>query len=52
MHVVQNGRLLGVLDLDSPQLARFDHEDRAGLIAAVDLLLLNTDFTRVADTVA
>jgi GAF domain-containing protein len=50
--LIQNGRLLGVLDLDSPQLARFDHEDRAGLIAAVDLLLLNTDFTRVADTVA
>jgi GAF domain-containing protein len=48
--LIQNGRLLGVLDLDSPQLARFDHEDRSGLIAAVDLLLLHTDFTRIADT--
>ncbi len=50
--LIQNGRLLGVLDLDSPQLARFDHEDRAGLIAAADLLLLHTDFTRIADAVA
>jgi GAF domain-containing protein len=48
--LIQNGRLLGVLDLDSPQLARFDHEDRSGLIAAVDLLLLHTDFTRIAGT--
>src|SRR5216684_6070664 len=47
--LIQNGRLLGVLDLDSPQLARFDHDDRAGLIAAVDLLLQHTDFTRIAD---
>ena len=50
--LVQNGRLLGVLDLDSPQLARFDHDDSAGLIAAVDLLLQHTDFTRIADAVA
>src|SRR5882757_2171797 len=50
--LIQNGRLLGVLDLDSPQLARFDHEDRSGLMAAVDLLLLHADFTRIADTVA
>jgi L-methionine (R)-S-oxide reductase len=49
--LVQDGRLLGVLDLDSPQLARFDEEDRAGLIAAVDLLLLHTDFTRIVDPV-
>ncbi len=27
------GRLLGVLDLDSPELARFDHADRTGLEA-------------------
>ena len=47
--LVQDGRLLGVLDLDSPQLSRFDHEDRSGLVAAVDLLLLHTDFTRIAD---
>ncbi len=27
----KNGRVLGVLELDSPDLARFDEEDRAGL---------------------
>jgi L-methionine (R)-S-oxide reductase len=50
--LIQDGRLLGVLDLDSPQLARFDAEDRAGLLAAVDLLLRQTDFTRIVDGVA
>jgi L-methionine (R)-S-oxide reductase len=28
---LHDGELLGVLDLDSPRLARFDEEDRAGL---------------------
>jgi GAF domain-containing protein len=45
--LIQNGRLLGVLDLDSPLLARFDHDDLAGLTAAVDLLLQHTDLTRI-----
>jgi L-methionine (R)-S-oxide reductase len=47
--LIQYGRLLGVLDLDSPQLARFDDEDRTGLIGAVDLLLLHSDFARILD---
>jgi L-methionine (R)-S-oxide reductase len=50
--LIQNGQLLGILDLESPQLARFDHEDRSGLIAAVQLLLLHSDFARIVDTVA
>ncbi|HWJ35340.1 MAG TPA: GAF domain-containing protein [Steroidobacteraceae bacterium] len=50
--LIQDGRLLGVLDLDSPQVARFDDEDRAGLITAVHLLLLHSDFTRFVDAVA
>jgi len=35
--LVHNGDLVGVFDLDSPSLARFDAEDQAGLeaIAAV-----------------
>src|SRR6185437_640638 len=35
--LVKNGNLLGVLDLDSPSLARFDEADRRGLerLAAV-----------------
>ncbi len=37
--LIQNGNLLGVLDLDSPEPARFDAEDQAGLekIAAIYL---------------
>ena len=31
--VASDGRLLGVLDIDSPKLARFDHEDRTGVEA-------------------
>lgn len=47
--LVQDGRLLGVLDLDSPQLTRFDHEDSAGLNAAVGLLLRCSEFGRLVD---
>ena len=46
--LIQNGRLLGVLDVDSPLLARFDHDDLAGLTAAVDLLLQHTNLTRIS----
>lgn len=47
--LLQEGRLLGVLDLDSPRLARFDPEDAAGLEAAAELLLQGSDFERLAD---
>jgi L-methionine (R)-S-oxide reductase len=47
--LVQEGRLLGVLDLDSPQLARFDEEDSAGLNAAVSLLLQCSELGRLVD---
>jgi L-methionine (R)-S-oxide reductase len=50
--LIQNGRLLGVLDLDSPLLARFDHDDLAGLTAAVDLLLQHTNLTRIVAAVS
>jgi L-methionine (R)-S-oxide reductase len=43
--LLRNGRLLGVLDLDSPNLARFDQQDRAGLAAAVELLLKSSDLS-------
>jgi len=36
--IVSDGRLLGVLDLDSPMKARFDAEDQAGCEALVALL--------------
>jgi len=36
--VIKNGRLLGVLDIDSPVKARFDEQDAAGLSEFVDIL--------------
>ena len=37
--LLHQGRLLGVLDLDSPRFARFDSEDARGLEESVRLLL-------------
>ena len=36
--IVRDGRLLAVLDLDSPELARFDDEDEAGFVELVKVL--------------
>jgi GAF domain-containing protein len=47
--LVQEGRLLGVLDVDSPKPSRFDHEDRDGLEAAVTLLLGSSELAGLAD---
>ena len=47
--LVHKGRLIGVLDLDSPSLARFDKEDGSGLEAAVNLLLESSDLSRLFD---
>jgi L-methionine (R)-S-oxide reductase len=45
--LVKDGRLLGVLDLDSPNLARFDEQDREGLETAAQLLLQASDLSRL-----
>jgi GAF domain-containing protein len=37
--LVKNGRLLGVLDLDSPSIGRFDKEDATGLNELVAVFL-------------
>ena len=37
--LVAGGSLIGVLDLDSPLLARFDAADREGLEALAEILL-------------
>ena len=37
--LIKGGELLGVLDLDSPKLARFDEEDRRGLEALAQAFL-------------
>ena len=42
--VIHAGRLLGVLDIDSPLKDRFDAEDRAGLEALVAMLVEACDF--------
>ncbi len=47
--LLQDGRLLGVLDLDSPQLARFDQEDAIGLNAIVGVLLQGSELSRYVD---
>ena len=45
--LIHQGRLLGVLDLDSPHLARFDEDDARGLHAAACCLLRFSDFGRL-----
>jgi len=41
--LISNGRVLGVLDLDSPRLARFDEDDAAGLETLARLWVLASD---------
>ena len=42
----QNGQLMGVLDIDSPELGRFDHEDSIGLNAVAALWVRSSDLHR------
>ena len=41
--LVRFGKVIGVLDIDSPNLARFDDDDRRGLEALADVFLNATD---------
>ncbi len=41
--LLHQGKLLGVLDLDSPKRARFDADDARGLERAVEILLAASD---------
>ena len=43
--LLHEGRLLGVFDLDSPELARFDAEDANGLNLLVSQLLQKSDWS-------
>lgn len=43
--LIKDGRVYGVLDIDSPALARFDDNDRAGLQQIVDLFLEHTNLS-------
>src|SRR5580692_2717860 len=46
--LMQDGRLLGVLDLDSFQLNRFDQDDSDGLNSLATVLLQSSDMSRFA----
>jgi len=41
--IVSNGAVIGVLDIDSPSLNRFDAEDQAGIEAMVETFTAATD---------
>jgi L-methionine (R)-S-oxide reductase len=41
--LIKDGRLLGVLDLDSPKLGRFDAADQAGLERLLEAFVAGTD---------
>ncbi|MGX5201968.1 GAF domain-containing protein [Aliikangiella sp. IMCC44632] len=42
--IVVNNKLIGVLDIDSPSLSRFDQADLRGMEMLVETLILATDF--------
>jgi GAF domain-containing protein len=41
--IVRNGKLIGVLDIDSPELGRFTQDDRLHLEKVVDILVATLD---------
>lgn len=43
-----DGKVIGVLDIDSPQFNRFDEDDRSGLEALVKILETACDFENTA----
>lgn len=43
--VIEDGRVMGVFDLDSPTVARFDDEDRAGIEEIVRIYQRATDLS-------
>ena len=47
--LIHDGKLLGVLDLDSPVLSRFDQQDADGLATTVQLLLQHSDLSRLVE---
>ena len=42
--IVSEGRLIGVLDLDSPSFSRFDDDDARGLNQLVEIFVASTSF--------
>ena len=48
--LIHGGRVLGVLDLDSPVRGRFDDADRVGLEQVADLFVRSSNITAVRST--
>lgn len=46
--IIQNGTLVGVLDVDSPNLARFDYKDAQELEKIVQMILSKTNFSSLS----
>lgn len=42
--LISDGRVLGVIDLDSPSPSRFDTDDQAGIEKVAEIFLASTDF--------
>ncbi len=42
--LIKDGRVLGVIDLDSPNPGRFDADDQAGIEKVAEIFLASTDF--------
>ena len=47
--LIKGGKLIGVLDVDSPSLARFDAADAAGLEKVAEIFLQNTELRQLVD---
>lgn len=47
--MIKDGRLLGVLDIDSPIKNRFNEEDQAGLEELVAILIKYIDWSKLAE---
>lgn len=43
--LIKDDQLIGVFDVDSPRLARFDHEDQRGLESLAELYLWHSDLS-------
>lgn len=46
--IIVDGRVVAVLDIDSPLLSRFDEEDQTGLERIVRNLVKNIDWSKIA----
>lgn len=46
--IIQNGRLIGVLDVDSPLLSRFDFKDAQELENLVQVIVSKTNFSNLS----